>query len=253
MEPLTEEQLDLLYRYWHGTVSPDEHRRAEALLAALPDQASLESQLAAMHYMITSKGIEELVKSKHRSNLELAREVAAPAATRKLIRPLLKVAAALAALFVLAGVAGSILINPQRIYSQHYLSYELPVARGNEEANTMDSCYRISHPECVLAVFNSKTNPTTKELFLAGTAHLKLNNAPAAVRLLEQLRQINQTAGSGSFKEEGEYYLALAYLKNDQPEKAEVLFNQIRLDSTHLYHRAVSSWDLFQLKVLGWI
>jgi hypothetical protein len=251
MEPLTEEQLDLLYRFWNGTASPDERTQAESLLTQQPALRELEDELSAMNYMITARGIEEIVREHHRANLAMAEQPAASVAVRSLVRPLLRIAAAVALLVMLAG-AGSWMLNVHRFYSQHDLPYELPVARGSEEKNLMDSCYRIRQTECVLSVFQSIESPAAKELFLAGVASLQSNDAAGAVILFERLQSLNRASANPSFREEGEYYLALAYLKSDKVDEAESIFRKIHDDRSHLYHRAVSSWDLLWLRFLAW-
>jgi tetratricopeptide (TPR) repeat protein len=82
---------------------------------------------------------------------------------------------------------------------------------------------------------------------MAGNAYLKLNNAAEAITCFLSVQQINSTQQTHLYQDDTEYYLAMSYLKNDEPSKAIPLFEKIHADKNHLYNSKVSWWFLEKL------
>jgi len=54
-----------------------------------------------------------------------------------------------------------------------------------------------------------------------------------------------------SFQQETDFYLALAYLQNEQTEQALKLFEKIDASEDHLYRNNISATDLWKIRLLN--
>ncbi|HWJ90855.1 MAG TPA: hypothetical protein VNR87_07070, partial [Flavisolibacter sp.] len=81
---------------------------------------------------------------------------------------------------------------------------------------------------------------------LLGISYLEVNNPPAAVQQFDIIR----SGSDPTFREDAEFYLALAFIKNKQPSKALPLFEKIFNDKTHLYHQQVTEETIRDVKSL---
>jgi tetratricopeptide (TPR) repeat protein len=89
--------------------------------------------------------------------------------------------------------------------------------------------------------------PTLREQFLAGYAYQQLGDFDASVVLLEKLIQQNKMQGSTLYNDDAEYYLALAAIQLNQPEKAYQYLKAIEINEEHTYHEKVNRKLLWKL------
>lgn len=60
--------------------------------------------------------------------------------------------------------------------------------------------------------------------------------------------QKNEQSKTDYFEDDNEYYLAMSYLNNQQPDKAMPIFEKIYTDSDNPYDSNVSDWFLTNVK-----
>jgi tetratricopeptide (TPR) repeat protein len=99
---------------------------------------------------------------------------------------------------------------------------------------------------------DEKENSEAIKYFNQGKTSLDNGQPAVAIDYFGKLLEYDQQTGNAVLKDDAEYYLALAYLKNDQPDKSLELFKRIHNDPNHLYQDEISGWNLLKLKVLSW-
>lgn len=68
--------------------------------------------------------------------------------------------------------------------------------------------------------------------YFLGLTYLAKQQPAAAIAPLQEA----VGTATGALRQKADWFLALAYLKNEQPELASPILNRIRLDTTHPYH-----------------
>jgi hypothetical protein len=137
-------------------------------------------------------------------------------------------------------------------YNDKYLTYRLPVTRGNTVAtHALDVFYASGDMKAVIRQFASQPTKEPRDYFLTAMAHLQQNEYSQAATLLSQLRQYNVIHNTSYFGQESDYYLALAYIGSNRLSEAQHLFEAIHNSPQHLYSRTVTEADLLTLKALS--
>ena len=160
----------------------------------------------------------------------------------------LRVAAILILVIAGIGVYEYTTISSNNLYAELYQPYELGTSRSNESLDEVASAYKKKDYTSSIAAFQSQPEHSTADYFYVGQAYLAQNNFGEAVNNLQRALQSSQT--THQFVYESEFYLALAYLKSDDIEKARPLFEKIHADKDHLFHDQVSSWFMKKLYFL---
>ena len=86
---------------------------------------------------------------------------------------------------------------------------------------------------------------------LAGLAFLELNNPAKAIPHLKKILSGNKNAKS-QVVQSAEYYLSLAYLRNQDYDLALELMEKINSDPSHLYHQNITARLIRKVKMLKW-
>jgi hypothetical protein len=86
-----------------------------------------------------------------------------------------------------------------------------------------------------------------QDSLLVGLSYLQSGQTSAAIQWLQSL----QSSG-GAYNQDADYYLAMAFVKNKEYEKALPLLQQIQNNRQHLYHKQVSSSLIWKLRMLQW-
>ena len=168
------------------------------------------------------------------------------------IRSMYKISMRIAAIMIL--LVGSavlykyIAVSDQSVYNKQFTSYELSNTRGEETRDAEVEAYRNKSWNEVITIYNTENNRSNKATFLAAMAEMQLNHFPQSVKLFEEI--LNSTTADGSFREETEYYLSLAYLMNHQENKSVQLLNKIKSDTAHTYYPLVSKIPYIDLKII---
>ena len=261
------DELERLDQYLDGQLTEDDR---SALEQALEEDTSLRETLQLLRISrdaIRAKALQQKVHTLHQKWKPEVRPTAnsattlptseaevvtmpppvKPAASTTLFRTVWRVAAA-----VLIGLVGYSAYqfgsaNHSTMYNEHYLSYELPRVRGNDEAVTnLDVLYDQQRYAEVLQAYERQTSFSGRDHFLAAMSALEQEDYTRAVDLFTQVR------ATASFEQETDYYLALAYLQTGQTDEARALFQKIAKAPRHLYHENASPQDLRSLWWLQW-
>ena len=137
-------------------------------------------------------------------------------------------------------------LSSDKIYRQTYIAYTPGNSRS--EAGTprpIEEAYAQKNFKEVIS--RAQGVPLdSKDRLLLGLSYLEVNNPPAAVQQFDIIR----SGSDPTFREDAEFYLALAFIKNKQPSKALPLFEKIFNDKTHLYHQQVTEETIRDVKSL---
>lgn len=170
--------------------------------------------------------------------------------------PLIEVARVLLAvmggvLLVLLVVAGYRFyhLSPQALYQQAYVDYRLS-REGDYEvgATRVELAYRQGNYDSVIRESKKVQGFTDQDYLLIGLAHMHKGDYSAAI---EPLRLVNLWNES-DYKEEGEYYLSLAYLRNKDYDKALELMQRIRRNPDHTYYGQITEKLVRNVRILKW-
>lgn len=166
----------------------------------------------------------------------LHKEMMGELSEKKIHRPVrflsisLRIAASL--LLMIFGVAAYIYISTtsQQLFDRKFVPYEVSVQRSGD----------------------STANGVIFQKFGEAQQYMIQNNPQEAIVSLEELINDNRRRGTVVLTDDSEYYLGLAYLQANEPTKAYQLFNKINRQRDHLYHKQISDWYLFRLRMLAW-
>jgi len=184
------------------------------------------NQLGKKYANEYSKNEAEITVENADVSTEIHKEEAVkqPTITRRLF-PLAALAAAAALLLFLFNPLAN-QVSPAQLAEQNFTPYQLDALMGsgdNAEADWTKGAkyYRAKDYNNALQYFNVflKNNPNNKEALLAkGSAQMKLNLIDEAIQTFQQINSKSKAS---------EWYLALAYLKNDEAEKAKGLLQNL--------------------------
>ncbi len=137
--------------------------------------------------------------------------------------------------------------NPRKLFSENYRRYERIVLRGAASHSALEDAYNQGDMDSVISDYKSMSSMTPEEYLLAGIAFLEKNQPDKAIESFKTLIKTNQEAKTDFFEDAAEYYLAMGYLDNMQPEKAMPLLEKIKADPDNRYYSDVD--ELMLLKV----
>ncbi len=137
--------------------------------------------------------------------------------------------------------------NPKKLFSENYRRYERLILRGASMNSSLEVAYNEGDMDSVIKNFKSMDSATPEEYLLAGIAYLEKNEPEKAIETFKSLIKSNQEEKTDFFEDAAEYYLAMGYLDNLQPEKAMPLLEKIKADPENRYYSDVD--DLLLLKV----
>ena len=205
------------------------------------EYAALYDQVAAVKENFRTIQPVEVLQPANRKNV------------RSMVRPFMRVAAAVVALIVGAVAYKYFTVSATHVYEKTFISYNLSTSRGQAAITDIEQAYRNKNWNGVIAAANPSSSLTdNKALFLAAMAHLQLKNFAVANQLFEQVLRNNSQTGDDYFQDEAQFYLAMSNLANNHPAQAIALLQQIRADKNHLYHQQamqVGKMDLELLKI----
>ncbi|WP_422360235.1 tetratricopeptide repeat protein [Reichenbachiella sp.] len=125
--------------------------------------------------------------------------------------------------------------NHAELFQEHFEVYPAPpVTRGSKNLETRVEIfeeYRNKNFAKAIKVFES-TNIIEKSPLYKASCHLKLNETLKAISILE----IASSSEDKSISQTAEWYLGLAFLKNNQLKKCKEVLNKIVLNE-QLFHK----------------
>jgi len=138
--------------------------------------------------------------------------------------------------------------TPQIIFSEHFHPYKLHILRGASDNNSVKEAYAYGNMDSVIAHFSTSRTPVPEDYLLAGIAFLEKNQPTKAIDVFKQLIQKNTDDKSDFFEADAEYYLAMGYLSNQEPDKAMPIFEKIQSDLENPYNSSVSEWFMLNIR-----
>jgi tetratricopeptide (TPR) repeat protein len=138
--------------------------------------------------------------------------------------------------------------TPEKLFSENYHPYERHILRGATENSSLNDFYSKGKMDSVVQAFITSKSPVPEEFLLAGIAYLEKNQPSKAIETFKLMMQQNLDSNSSLFEDDAEYYLAMSYLSNNEPEKAMPIFEKIQADPEHPYNSNVSEWFLLNVK-----
>lgn len=154
---------------------------------------------------------------------------------RSITRNIYRIAAAIVLLIGSLAIYKFATVNADDFYTRHYIAYELPTSRSGAETPAIEAAYRNADWNAVINLYNSLSTKGNQDHFLAGIAALELKQFPQAIERFTQILNNNSVNNDTYFQDESEYYLALAYIANEEIARASTLLDKIKADNNHLY------------------
>jgi len=240
---------EILIQFLDGDLQGEPLLRTEQEIAS---SLSLQQELAALQATrsaVKRYGLQQQIKAIHKEMMPQAGAVRMHP-PKRMTRFLRISAAAAAALILLLGISTLYQyrqLNPETLFRDNYQPYRLHESRGNSGLLTLQDAYKKENWEEAISLFRQLSDPSAEDYYLAGDAFTKLDKPREAINCFLLLQKKNAAQQTHILEEDTEYYLAMSYLKTNQPSLAIPLFEKIHQDQTHLYHDKVTSWFLRQL------
>ena len=154
-------------------------------------------------------------------------------------------------------IAGSFLVyqqravSPEQLYTNLYSDYQLSTFRSESRTSEMESLYAEGRLAELTAVYSKLELKGRKEDFLAAISLLKLQEFPAAENIFEKLLENTRQEDALLFRDEAQYYGALAKIRTGKFREAYELLSLVKADKEHTYYDKVSERQLKQLLQLA--
>ncbi len=243
----TLEQSEYIDRYLKGQLSAAEGaafgqrvQQDGAFAAEVASQQSVRS-------LVRQYGYRQDLTAIHR---EVMAEQRAKSGFNAWTSPL-RIAAAITLLFVFAAVLRLSTLSTQGVVAQGYQPYAADVTRGEtyvpqDASQQLVREYANGNYGAVVKNFGQHQLGSPQDVLIAANAYLALSQPAQAIPLLQRVvAEANRTTA-----QDAEYYLAWAYLKNDQLPEAERLFAAIRQNPDHKYHPDVDRSLYWNIRLL---
>ena len=151
------------------------------------------------------------------------------APVRSIFRYAGRIAAGILFLVIGTGIFIYFDATPENLFSNKYVPYEESVQRGDAPAAS-----------------------AIKRKFLEGQNFLNSGDPLKAVLIFSEILRSNTQMPEKILNDDAEFYLALSYLKAEEPSLALPLLQKIHDNPGHLYHDQVSGWYLLKVKIAAW-
>ena len=142
--------------------------------------------------------------------------------------------------------------TPEKLYSEAFTDYNPETVRGAAAASAVEQEYRMGKWQEVIAELADIKSLSPKEMFLGGIAALHLNDPSRAQHFFQGILDNNNTLSRGAFREESEFYLALTYIRLNEPRAAAKLLSAIKNNPHHLYYSQANRISTLELSMFGW-
>ncbi|MCG7859077.1 hypothetical protein MD537_19025, partial [Flavihumibacter sediminis] len=116
-------------------------------------------------------------------------------------------------------------MNADQLYAEVYQPYQAPVFRSQEKAADLTALYKKGAYQELVTVYEATKPVDNSSHFYAGLSYMEMKNWTAATLSFER---ILDNAASPAFRDEAQFYGALAYLKAGATDKALELFRAIK-------------------------
>ncbi|HWI91339.1 MAG TPA: hypothetical protein VNT20_08685 [Flavisolibacter sp.] len=226
---------EILMRYLDGEMDGAEKEMFESQLQT---DSALKQRLESLQVAIASVqqyGTAEKVKAVH---AEMMQELSSVHKESKvvLMRRFVKYSLAIAASVIIILVGVNIFTSQpssEKLYNEAFVDYGVSGVRGGENRDDIAKLYQLHNYKAVTEKSTSQ-NLVSKDSLLIGLSFLQQN------KLTDAINWFKAISIQGSMKDDAEFYLALAYLKNKNYDEALKLMEQIHSNAGHVYHNQFS-------------
>lgn len=242
-----------LIRHLDNELSESE---AQALKLEINDNSILKQEmdnLILTQATIKNYGLTQKVRKIHLSMMEEMPNEKLPSkpVVRNIPKTILSIAATILLLAGLFMLYEYVSLSPKNLFEEKYSQYQTGTMRGSGAASPILLNYNNKKYDSVIAEYGRITNPAPIEQFLAAQSYLNVNSYEKAIELFTTTIQKNKSSKTADLNDEASYYLALSYLRNNQPEKALPILEEIYNDKSQLYHNKVNRLFLIKVKLLS--
>ncbi len=239
-----------LVDHLEGISTAEEKSLIEQLIATDPEWTRAWEDLKGTKTAILHFGLKQKVGGIHQEIMS-ERQSSKQGVYRRMVRPFLSVAAALILLVGGYYFYRVYLISSEKVFETNYVSYDLGTLRGTDDhSSDLEQAFRKKDHTAVLKIYVKLDSVTNKERFLAGISSLETKDYKSAKTFFNNI--IKEKQGTGLFKDESEFYLALTFIASKEYDQALPLLKKIRDEKQHPYHQEVDDKLIQDVKMLSW-
>lgn len=142
-------------------------------------------------------------------------------------------------------------LNSANLFKASFSPYTISAGHGNNQQDTLEKLYQDRQYDVLIEQFAQLSDPDIYDRFLAGNSYLLKQEPAKAIQEFLIIQRHNKQAKEHVWEEETDYYLAMAYLKLDQPGKALPIVESMHANPRHSYHDKITGIQLAKLKWLS--
>jgi tetratricopeptide (TPR) repeat protein len=238
---------ETLMRYLDGEMDVSEKRAFES---QLQKDAALKERLQSLRIAIASVqqlGTTEKVRAIHTEMMQELSSVYKEGKVvpmKKIIRYSLAVAASVIVILVGVNLFTSSSLSSEKLYNEAFVDFDASGVRGKTTETSISKLYQEHKYENVVKQ-SQLGQLAPADTLLVGLSYLKTNKNDEAINSFKSVSAQNP------LKQDAEFYLALAYLKSKNYNEALSLMENIRSNSTHIYHNQFSDEYIDKVKKLS--
>ncbi|WP_020606335.1 anti-sigma factor family protein [Spirosoma spitsbergense] len=254
------ETIELLDQYIDNQLVPDQIAQLEKDLQQDADLQRLLDSVVISREAIRYRALTIKVKGLHQQYIDEIRADPGQDYDQDVIRPMpvrrdyswaLRIAASVLIALFGYGSYQYAALDKSQVYTNKFISYRLLTVRGSaDQLSPLRSAYLSENYGSVIRQFNTLSIKAPIDYFLTGVACLQQHEYVQAISRFTELRAVNKYQKEVYFREETDYYLALAYLGAGRLNESYSLFKSIHDAPQHLFSESVTELDLVKLNVL---
>lgn len=251
----TNDIIEMLTRYMDGELTSEEKFDMEERLKNDVALQERYQHLLATRQAIRMQGLKQRVQAIQKEYLqEIHAEKADEKTTGRIsvLRTFMRVAAIFILIVAGYGLFQYTTTTNDSVFNDNFISYAVPVSRGNESTGSIDELYNTGKYNEVIQSFDTLSIKKPQDYFIVAQAYLHLNNTEDAIDNFRQLENLNNVNSEKYFVEETDYYLMLAYIKNGNINEAEKKLNKITSDKQHLFFSKAKNISRSKFTILQW-
>ncbi|HEY0731568.1 MAG TPA: hypothetical protein VGD33_04055 [Chitinophagaceae bacterium] len=243
---------DNLVRYLDGEMDEEERRLFEHKLQA---DVKLREQLELLHTAsetVKYYGLVDQVARVHKKVISARRQSISGKVVpfRRFLRYSIAVAASILFILITWQAYNFFKLSPEAVFAEAFVDYNIPTTRGDGQKDTTAfiHLYKTGNYDSLIKLENKYPAANDQEHFFTGLAHLHQEDAFYAIPPLETV----VANAASTYKQDAEYYLAMAYLKNKDYDKALDLMQIIHNNPAHPYNGQFTDKYLRKVQMLKW-
>jgi tetratricopeptide (TPR) repeat protein len=172
---------------------------------------------------------------------------------KRIVRYSVTVIAVALLIFVCVEVYSFYRLSSDRLFAEGYTAYATTTTHDENDStgSKIEKAYWQENYEAVIKL-NANSVLSVNDIFLTGMSYLKTNDLARAISNFQVVIADVREEKKSELKEAAEYYLSLAYLKNNDYDQAIELMNKIHDNSSHRYKEKFSRKYINKVKRLKW-